>query len=404
MYKFTALNAAEQVKRGFIEADTPREAREKVRAQQLLLLDIGPARKTGEGGGAPTFLDRLVARRRSDEMAMIMRQFATLLRAGIPLADALLALIEQIDNHSLQIVFRDLRERITQGSTLEDALAAHPKVFDRFTVEMARVGEASGNLDDVFGRLADHMQRQKRTRNKVTAAMVYPAVICVTGILVVGFLVTFVVPKISQVLTGSGKVLPLPTQFLITVSDGFRDFWWLLLIGAVAVGAGIKAFRGTSRGRFLWDRMLLAIPVIGELLRKHVVARFAQSFATLLRSGVPALESLKIIGGISGNEVLNRTVALIHDKVIEGQDIAGPVKRSGVFPPLVAYMVAVGEQTGRLEEMLELIAVHYEEEVDYAATKLTRVVEPVVILALAAMVGFIVLAVVLPILELSNLA
>jgi general secretion pathway protein F len=403
LFKFTAMDAAEQVKRGFIEADTPREAREKVRSRELLLLDMGPARKTGSDRGAPGLLDRFLASRRSDELSMIMRQFATLLRAGIPLAEALSALVEQIDSPSLQMVFRDLRERINQGSTLEDALAAHPRIFDRFTVEMARVGEASGNLDGVFGRLADHMQRQKRTRGKVTAALIYPAVISVMGVFVSVFLVTFVVPKITLVLTSSGKVLPIPTQILITLSEGIRDFWWLFLIAAVAAGAGTKAFRGTARGRFLWDKALLKIPVFGNLLRKHVVARFAQSFATLLKSGVPALESLKIIGNISGNEVLNRTVATIHDKVIEGQDISGPVRHSGVFPPLVAYMVAVGEQSGRLEEMLELIAEHYEDEVEHAATKMTRVVEPVVIIALACMVGFIVLAVVLPILDLSNI-
>jgi len=403
LYRYTAVNTAEQVKKGFVEADTAREARERVRSQELVLLDLGPA-KEGKGESTRTALDGFFSRKRSDELSMIMRQFATLLKAGIPLAEALQALVEQIDTRYLQLVFRDLRERITQGSTLRDALEAHPRVFDKFTVEMVRVGEASGNLDEVLGRLSDHMQRERRTRGKVTAALIYPAVICSVGALVVGFLVTFVVPRISQVLTESGKVLPLPTQLLIGVSDGVKEFWWLLLVAGVALAAGMKAFRGTEGGRFLWDRFMLSLPVFGELLRKHVVARFSQSFATLLRSGVPALESLKIVGGISGNEVLNRTVAVIHDKVIEGQDIAGPVKRSGVFPPLVAYMVAVGEQTGRLEEMLELIAEHYEEEVDYAAAKLTRIVEPVVILALAALVGFIVLAVVLPILELSNIA
>jgi general secretion pathway protein F len=343
-------------------------------------------------------------RRRKDEMAMVMRQFATLLRAGIPLADSLQALVEQIEQPALNVVFRDVKERIRGGSTLHDALAAHSNVFDHLTVEMARVGETSGNLDEVLGRLAEHMQAQRRTRGKVTAALIYPAIIVSVGVLVVGFLVTLVVPKIAKALAESGQVLPLPTQALLAVSGAVIEFWWLLLIGAVSLAAGFKAFRGTERGRYLIDRALLAMPVLGPLLRKSVVARFSQSFATLLSSGVPALEALRVIGGVSGNEVLNRTISEIRDKVIEGQDIAGPVKRSGVFPPLVAHMVAAGEQSGRLEEMLDQIAKHYEEEVEQAAGTLTRIIEPVVIVALACLVGFIVLSVVLPILELSNIA
>lgn len=403
LFKYKALDAAQKPRRGFVEADTAREARDKVKHLSLMLLDLAEAR-TGASARAPGLLQRMVARRSADELAMIMRQFATLLRAGIPLAEALQALVEQIEKPALNMVFRDVRERITTGSSLQDALAAHPRIFDPFTVEMARVGEASGQLDEVLGRLADHMQMQKRTRGKVTSALIYPAVIVSVGVLVVGFLVTFVVPNISQVLIESGKVLPLPTQFLVGLSDIVRDFWWLLLVGGAAAVTGVKAFRGSEAGRYMLDRAALSLPAFGNLLKKHVVARFARSFATLLRSGVPALEGLNIIRGISGNEVLNRTVAEIHDKVIEGQDIAGPVKRSGVFPPLVAYMVSVGEQSGRLEEMLELLADHYEEEVDHAATRMTRLIEPAVILALAAMVGFIVLAVVLPILELSNIA
>ncbi|MCU0722956.1 MAG: type II secretion system F family protein, partial [Planctomycetes bacterium] len=361
VYRYMAVDAQERMKKGFVEADTPREAREKVKGQSLTLLEIGPAGEAGAAPGRPPLLPAWLAGRRKDEMAMVMRQFATLLRAGIPLADALQALVEQIEQPSLNLVFRDVKERITGGATLHDAMAAHPRVFDHLTAEMARVGEASGNLDQVLGRLAEHMQAARRTRAKVTGALIYPAVIVSVGILVVGFLVTFVVPKIAEVLRESGRVLPLPTQALLAVSGAVRDFWWLIGIAAVALGAGLKAFRGTAQGRYWIDRALLGLPVAGPLLRKNVVARFAQSFATLLKSGMPALEALKVIGGVSGNEVLNRTIADIHDKVIEGQDIAGPVKRSGVFPPLVAHMVAAGEQSGRLEEMLDLIAGHYEE-------------------------------------------
>jgi general secretion pathway protein F len=404
VFRYTAVDATERVKRGFVEADTPKEARDKVKGQALVLLDIGPAGEAGAAPGKPSWLPSWLAGRRRDEMAMVMRQFATLLKAGIPLAEALQALVEQIEQPSLNLVFRDVKERITGGMTLHDAMSAHPRVFDHLTAEMARVGEASGNLDQVLGRLAEHMQAARRTRGKVTAALIYPAIIVSVGVLVVGFLVAFVVPKIAAVLSESGRVLPLPTQILLGVSGVVRDFWWLIGIAALALGAGVKAFRGTAQGRYWIDRALLSLPVLGPLLRKNVVARFAQSFATLLKSGVPALEALNVIGGVSGNEVLNRTIALIHDKVIEGQDIAGPVKRSGVFPPLVAHMIAAGEQSGRLEEMLDLIAGHYEEEVEQAAANLTRIVEPLVIVALAGMVGFIVLSVVLPILELSNIA
>ena len=347
---------------------------------------------------------RLLSRKKIAELSLVTRQFATLVKAGIPIAEALGALVEQIESSKLNIVFRDLRERVSQGITLEDAMRAHPKYFDSFYVNMIRVGETSGNLDGVLGRLSAYLQKHNRTRAKVSAAMVYPAVMLSIGILVAAFLVTFVVPKITGVLTEAGRALPTPTLILMGISSFLVNYWWLVILMLAGLMFAYRAVARTAGGRGALDRLWLRLPLFGELIRKNLIARFAHAFATLIRSGVPALEALRVIRVIMNNSVLNKAVDFIHDSVIEGADIAAPLRKSGVFPPLVGYMIATGEQSGRLEEMLDMIADYYDEEVDLTTQKVTSALEPMLIVFLAVVVGFIVLAVVLPILELGNIA
>ena len=403
VYQYEAVDAEEKKSRGIVEADTAREARMKLMERNLFLMNM---KQVGEEEAKPKvpFWERVLSRKKVSELSLVTRQFATLLRAGIPVADALNALVEQVENPRLNIVFRDLREKVNQGMTLEDSLRAHPGYFDPFYVNMIRVGEMSGNLDDVLNRLSVYLQKHNRTRAKVSAAMVYPAIMLLIGVLVAVFLVTFVVPKITGVLSEAGRALPTPTLMLMGISSFLTNYWWLVLLVIFGLVMLYRAIVRTTAGRGALDRLWLKLPLFGELIRKNLIARFSRAFATLIRSGVPALEALKVIRVIMENSVLNEAVDFIHDSVIEGADISAPLRKSGVFPPLVGYMIATGEQSGRLEEMLEMIADYYDEEVDLTTQKVTSALEPMLIVFLAVVVGFIVLAVVLPILELGNIA
>jgi general secretion pathway protein F len=346
-------------------------------------------------------------KRHRDEIVLLTRQLGTMLRSGIPLASCLTAMVEQAGHQDLEVVLRDIREKVTQGATFADALAHHPGYFDDLFVNMVKAGEAAGNLDVILARLADFMQKQERIRAKVKAALAYPVVMIIFGVLVVTVLMTFVVPRILSVLQKGPQKnapLPLPTQILVSVST-FMGNYWYLVFGAI-VGSWLM-FRVAMRSeefQYKWDRFRLRMPILGDLFRKSAVSRFCTTFGTLLKSGIPALQALTIVKGIVGNVVLARVVDEIHQKIVEGADISGPVKKSGIFPPVVGYMIAVGEQSGTLEEMLERVAEAYDSEVEITSQKVTSMIEPILIVSLSLVVGFIVVAILLPILQIGKLA
>jgi general secretion pathway protein F len=327
---------------------------------------------------------------------------ASLLQAGIPLAEALRMIIEQAPDKKIESVFRDIREKVTQGTPFGDAVLQHPSYFTDLYANMVKAGESAGSLDKVLVRLAGFLQAQTRLKNKVGAALVYPSIMVLVGIIVVSILMTFVVPKVTQLIVGQGKELPLPTKILITVSDFLVNYWLLVFIGAILLVIAFQLFVNGDRGRLIWDRFKLSLPVFGDLARKQSMARFSITLATLLRSGVPALQAIQVTKAVLDNRVLQNALQVVHDSVIEGSDIATPMKQSGVFPPTVCYMVGVGEQAGNIEEMLERVGATYDEEVDLATQKLTSVLEPLIIVALAVIVAAIVIAIVLPLMQLQR--
>lgn len=402
VFEYRALDAAGKVREGILDADTAREARVKLRGQKFHVVDLRT--KADIGGKRRDWVPPLLKRRHSEEVAGVTRQLATMLRSGIPLAQSLSALIDQAEHPDLEAVLRDVREKVTQGANLADAMAFHPAYFNDLFVNMVKAGQASGNLDVVLRRLADYLQKQNRTRARVKAALAYPVVMVIIGSLVVMGLMTFVVPRILAVVKSAGRgqaVLPLPTQILIGASNFIKDWWWAVLV--VAFGFWFL-YRGALRSegfRFRRDRFMLRIPVVGDLLKKSAVSRFAVTLSTLLKSGVPALHALTIVQNVVDNQVLSRGIREIHDRILEGADISGPMKRSGVFPPVVGYMISIGEQSGQLDEMLERVAEAYDEEMDVTTTKLTSILEPILIVAMALVVGFIVLAVLLPIMDIG---
>jgi general secretion pathway protein F len=404
IFEYKAVDGENKVKKGLIDADTPRDARLKLKRERLYVTDLresrGKKRRLVRIRGV-TGVDT-VNKQRTEQVAAVTRQMSSLLQAGIPLAEALRMVIEQAPDKKIESAFRDIREKVTQGIPFGDAVLQHPGYFTELYSNMVKAGESSGALDKVLARLAAFLQAQTRLKNKVGAALIYPGVMATVGVIVVAVLMTFVVPKVTKLIQGRGQELPLPTEILIMISNFLVGYWLLVLIGLLLLAVAFQMFVNSERGRLIWDRFKLRLPVFGDLMRKQSMARFAVTLSTLLRSGVPALQAISVTRNVLDNKVLQLALQDVHDKVVEGADIATPMKVSGAFPPTVAYMVGVGEQAGNLEEMLERVAVTYDEEVELATQKLTSVIEPLIIVVLALIVAGVVVAIVMPLLQLQR--
>jgi type II secretory pathway component PulF len=429
VFQYVAFDDAGDTKQGIIDATTAREAREKLRGRKLFVTDMTAVKRGGaagkkatkkktrkgqsgmgrveeEGGdaagalqGASFAIKQFSVRKARAELVGVTRLLATLLRAGINLVDGLSSVIQQVNDKHLEGVLRQIREDLKGGVSFADSLAQHPELFDALYINMVKAGEASGALDDVLSRLAEFLQAQSKMKNRVSAALAYPMIMCVMGGGVVAFLLAFVVPKIVKVVLKKGGVLPVPTKILITVQDLFLGYWWLGLIIGIGLWLSYMGFVSTEKGAMARDTYKLKIPVIGDLFRKQSVSRFAHTFATLLSSGVQATECLKILADIVDNRLLGKTLVEVRERILEGTDISTPLKRSKIFPPVVGDMIAIGEESGQLEELLTRIAETYDEEVDLTTQKATSLIEPLIIVAMAFVVGFIVLAIVLPLVD-----
>jgi len=414
IYQYTALTESGKQKRGMIDADSAREARRKLRTERLYVTEIALLDEKGKARAVersttstlsrevrlPKLFERPLHVR---DLAIVTRQLAVLLRSGLPLSEALNAMVEQATDARTERIFRDLREKIASGSPLAEALARHPRTFSDLYVNMVRAGEASGNLDTVLFRLADYLGRQASLRGRVSSALTYPVILIFLGTAVVIFLMSYVVPKITSILLQRQQALPMPTEILITVSGFFKTFWWLLLVGAIGLFVAYRAFARTKHGRMVIDTYKLRIPLVGPILKKAAVARFTNTFSTLLKSGLPALDSLKIVSQVVNNALLAKVIDEVHQRILEGADIATPMKKSRVFPPAVGHMIAVGEESGELEEVLDRVTDAYEEEINLAIQRLTALMEPIILIVLAGIVLMIILAVLLPLVQLQNL-
>jgi len=425
IYEYKAFAPGGSTKSGIVNADSERDARVKLRRDNLLVSKLTETRggrrvkgKKGKDGAAGSksggrMASLMEARsqangpgsRQADIVTGMTRQLATLLGSGIALNEALSALVDQAEQRRVESLVRELREDIQQGSNLADALTKHPGWFTPLYVNMVRAGQAAGNLDTVLMRLADYMQGQRAMRRKIIGALTYPMMMVGIGMIVVTILMAKVVPEITKMLLDQDRELPPSTRVLVLISDFFKEWWWTLVLGAIVVSFVFeRIYRKNGEGRLRIDRFLLGVPVLGDLLRRAAVARFTRTLATLLQSGVPVIQALDITQTVVGNRVIADATADIKEKVVEGADIASPLKKSGVFPTTVGYMVAVGEQSGELEQMLDRIAHAYDEEIEVAAERFTSLLEPIMIVALASVVGFIVFSIVVPILEIGQIS
>jgi general secretion pathway protein F len=419
VYSWKGLSSAGKAVTGTRDADGPKGLRQTLRKEGVFVTEhremlVGGTRAAARtaasaapGEKVPFFkreidLKGLVERVRPQEVAAFTRQLATLLKAGIPLAEALGALGEQGGNNKLEVALAEIRQKVNEGSALADAMASHPDIFPDLYVNMVRSGEAAGNLDAVLLRLAEFMDAQNALRAKVSGAMTYPIIMVVLGTVVMGVLMVVVVPKITSIFEDLGKTLPWNTTLLIFLADVIGTYWWMLI---VAVGVGYWGFRRWARkpkGRSVVDRVKLKLPLVGPLVRYVGVARFARTLATMLSAGVPVLSALEITKRVLNNTVLEKVVESARDAIREGESIAATLKKSAQFPSLMVHMVAVGERSGQLEAMLENVATAYERDVEGKVARLTTVLSPMLIVGMALCVLFIVFSVLQPIMDMSN--
>ena len=397
VYSYKAFDSGAVAVVGTITADTPRQARDDLRGRGLSVAEVAAVR----AGKAATFWQDRRARRGQGEVLALANELSTLLAAGIPLLAALDTLVRQ-HRGPFKAVVQGLREEVASGRSLADALGQRPAWFDELCVSIVRVGENTGTLETALARLAEFKEKAHRLRSRVVTALIYPAVVGMIGLAVMTFLMTYVVPQLLSTLAQAGRQLPLPTQIVKGASDLLVGWWWAILAGAAVFAFLAKAVARTERGRVLLDRLVLRLPLVGDLVRKENTSSMAVVMAALLRSGVVFDEAIRITRRTLRNRVFRRVMDDYEAAVTAGRDVAGPLEASGVFSPLVIQMLAVGQQSGQLEEMLERLSQAYDHEVATATQRLTALLEPLLIVLLAVVVGFIAFATILPILEVSN--
>jgi general secretion pathway protein F len=336
------------------------------------------------------------------DLALATRQLSTLVGAGIPLVSALRALTEQVENARLKSVIAQVRDRVNEGSSLADAMAGGGGVFPDLYVGMVRAGEAGGALETVLERLADYLESQVRLRNKVSSIVIYPAMMFLFACVVVGVLVTVVLPQITELLASLNQPLPFYTRWIIALSHFTRDFWWAIVAVAITAVIAFRAAVRTERGRAAYDRLKLRTPVVGRLVRLLAISRFARTLSTLLAGGLPITRALQTAGEVAANTVLAEAIEAARTSITEGASVAQPLRASGEFPPMVTHMIEVGEQSGELESMLAKVSDTYEEQVETAVTRLTALLEPILILVMVGIVLVIILATLVPLLQITS--
>ena len=402
VYEYTGFDARGKEKRGIVNADSSTAAGQKLRGSGLYpsrVVEISGEKATGGRAKVPRLLPRRVS---SSELVAAIRQLATLLSAGLPLISAFDAMLGQMKGGGLNKVLARVRERINEGSSLAEALREHPRVFDQTTVALIEAGEESGTLELVMERLAAFGEQRIEMQRRVFSSLAYPLLMLITGIVVLFFLMTYVIPKVTQIFFDMEQALPWPTLLLIRVSEVLQQYWLLYIPGILLLVLLAHRMLRTQRGKAFADRLVLRLPLVGPMVRSSAIARFTRTLGTLLGNGVPLYQSLIIVQNVVTNTVLKETVETLAERVRQGESMAGPLSRSGAFPSLVVQMIDSGEQSGTLSSMLLKVADSLEGSLTTRLTTATSLLEPCMILLLGSVVGFVVMAVLLPIFEMSR--
>lgn len=405
-FHYQATTPQGKIIEGVMEAGEERLVVSRLHDQGYLPLKInlpgpGTGKTAGQGLSLPA-LGRGAVRQR--DLLLLTQELATLLSAGLPLDRALSVVIGLTNKAQLRQAVEQILNKVKEGKSLAEALADYPKIFPPLYVNMIKAGEMGGFLDTALERLAEYLERAQEVQEEVKSAIAYPAILVLVGGAAIVLMFTFVLPKFAVMFEDMGDALPLSTRFLLAVSYYLQTYWWLLMLSTVGGGYSVWRYISTPQGRFAWDGWSLRLVLIGQLLQKREVGRFARTLGTLLKSGVPLLQALELVEEVVGNQVISRSLKDVRAGIREGQGIAGPLGASGVFPSLALQMVSVGEETGRLDEMLMQVATYYERDTQTQLRRLTSLVEPVLILTMGLIVGFVVIAMLLGVFSINDVS
>lgn len=400
IFSYKGLDRSGKEVKAVVNAESIIQAKNKVRNQGVMLIDIKEKKaKSDSGAGGVSF----GAKVKINDLALMTRQLATLVKAKIQIVEALAALQDQVDNEYLKVVISEVKQDVNEGSSLAKAMSKHPKVFNNVYVNMVEAGEASGTLEIVLLRLADFTESQLKLKNKIQSAMLYPLIMAGVGTLLISLIFLLVIPKLAKIFTTMKMELPLPTRISIGISEYMQSYWWSIPLFAFMGFWAFKKWIGTEKGKRKWDGILLKLIIIGNLTRKINVSRFCSTLATLLNSGVPILVALNIVKNLIPNMLMKDAIDNAKDAVSEGASMATPLGESGHFPSMVTHMISLGEKSGELEDMLKIVAENYEDQVDNEINGLTSLLEPIMIVFLGATVFFVVISVIMPMMKINQI-
>jgi general secretion pathway protein F len=407
VYEYKGLDSAGKETAGLVDADSAKGARNKLRRQGVFVTDVheqkGGKATRGKGLNFEVDLSKVFQRVGAEDIATMTGQLSTLIGAGIPMVEALSALIEQVENPALKTILVGVREDVNQGSSLAASLRKNIKIFGDLYVNMVAAGEQSGALDIVLKRLMNYTEAQVRLRGKVQSALMYPLLMGTVATLIIIGLFVGVIPKIRRIFESFGEALPMITRVILAISDGIQNYWWAMLVGMIAIVYGVFRWVRTPEGRRKWHNYQLTLPLIGKVNRLVAVSRFCRTLSTLLDSGVPILTAVAIVQTVVENDVLAEAIGNAGKNIREGQSIAGPLKESGQFPPMVIHMIAIGEKTGELEPMLSKVADAYDQQVENILSAFTSLLEPILIVVLGGIVATVAVAIMLPMLNMTQM-
>jgi general secretion pathway protein F len=397
IYRYKGISRAGVGQKGALEAENTAQARKKLHADGIFPMSLAEETAGKKGFALPSLLGR------QEFLPLLTRQLATLVGAGVPLVGALQSVATQVDDPESLKVLQEIQDAVRGGASLARAVEAHPGTFPELYASMVRAGEESGTLPLSLARLADHLEKQARTRNRVRSALTYPLLMAVVASLVVIFLLTFVVPKIVGIFSHLGQALPLPTRILIAITDVLGAGWWALLLLAGALTLLARRYFLTERGRWVRDNAFLRLPLAGRLAHLSAFSRFARTLSTLVSSGIPVDRALRIVAPVVGNAVIAERIVATADRVVEGSTLSDALRVHAEIPPALVQMVSVGEESGTLGDMLARGADAMDEETDARLSRLLSLLEPLIILVMGGVVAFIVISVLLPLLDISNI-